>query len=448
MRIPLPCLILGAALNASFSAAAQPSPETPPGVTDAAVDPLDKTRSRIAVAFEKGAPVPAETRRTLAGLSQQEPDRSLTQEQTAQRRQDIQDLTAAVDEIDKIQAGPARSRGRGSDSESAASDPAYLQGLPGRINSVSDVLKIEELHRRSAALDLYTLRGQSGRTDLTPEKAAEERKNVQKKLADSHAQQAKSQGRVARIKDPFDAAKGPGDVRQKPSSNAALTPGRGVGVLKQAVGPQTIREGVVPDLAKKDAAKNSPHPGLMFGDGDKNKRELAERVWKLSGEAVDLDAKDKGRNPLWTNVVNNMESDVVPQYLLKNTPPHMNRQLLFARETIAGCRAFGNCNQVLGGDFTPGEIADVEHFYSAAMISNGFGPVGGRIVGHASNTFYDGLLSPAVKYVRAVSSSIQGKGSWGDNLGRAWRGNLSDAEQLRTYNTAGTEFGANLPFLQ
>jgi hypothetical protein len=109
----------------------------------------------------------------------------------------------------------------------------------------------------------------------------------------------------------------------------------------------------------------------------------------------------------------------LPQFLLI---PAM-RRILYARDFITVERTYGDVNAFTHGTYHLGEIANVEHFYTAALLAL----IGGLYLSVGGSTIWDGMISPGIKMFRA--------------RGHALKGVVSDLTQLTVYDTQGAYFG-------
>jgi len=81
--------------------------------------------------------------------------------------------------------------------------------------------------------------------------------------------------------------------------------------------------------------------------------------------------------------------------------PWVSKQILYARDWITDQREFGDVNSALGGEvFTSTEIANVEHFYCAALLGSIGGPAGGIILGGIASAAWDLVISPVRKGIQ------------------------------------------------
>ncbi|MBI4061396.1 MAG: hypothetical protein HY403_08210 [Elusimicrobia bacterium] len=179
----LPVLaVLAAALSAPSAGAA-------PGPHGDAPDPLEEKRATIQKFFEKGELIPLPVRQAVVRAAQLPPEPGMTPEQAAQLKQDSADLAKAVDQAMQLQ-------------KSGALPQDFRQGeelavqVTGRVQETCLLLKIIDEKRQEEAVKLYVSRWQSGRTDLTPAKAAKEHEIAQAALKRGWERQKDAAARV------------------------------------------------------------------------------------------------------------------------------------------------------------------------------------------------------------------------------------------------------------
>ncbi|OGS01782.1 MAG: hypothetical protein A2V88_12690 [Elusimicrobia bacterium RBG_16_66_12] len=243
--------ILVAPSSALDAAAGTPAAQSP------AKDEFEQVRADLRKAFETARPVSPQLRQTLTQLAEKPAAPGAAPEETAGRQEEADELQGALEEVLALQKGP--SLPPAADQKGGVGpDKKMSSDLAKRVGKVCDIVRVDEEPRRVAALDLYLSRWQSGRADLTPEKAVEERKLAQENLKKSMSAQTGSQGRAnARLRDlaAFRSGAGPGSVGPSVAATtigAGAVPASASGAL---VGPQSVRAGVVPDLAS-----NAPKP--------------------------------------------------------------------------------------------------------------------------------------------------------------------------------------------
>lgn len=149
-----------------------------------------------------------------------------------------------------------------------------------------------------------------------------------------------------------------------------------------------------------------------------NQREgaLAQEVW---------DFAEKQRTTRDLSFPHNLLR-VLPQFLLI---PSM-RRLLYARDFITVERTYGTVNTYTKTKYTLSEIANVEHFYSAALLA----VLGGMSLAMVGSAAWDGIISPGIKMIRS--------------RGRSLLGVANDLKQLTVYDTQGAAFGCTCnPFI-
>lgn len=99
------------------------------------------------------------------------------------------------------------------------------------------------------------------------------------------------------------------------------------------------------------------------------------------------------------------------------------RRLLYARDFITTNRTYATLNSYTQATYTGAEIANVEHFYTAALLA----VIRGMYLAVGGSAAWDGIISPALKIFRS--------------RGRALRGVAYDLKQLAIYDTQGAAFG-------
>lgn len=174
-------LVLAAALLAPPAGAA-------PGADAGEADPLAEKRATVQALFEKGDPIPLKVRQAVARAAQLPPEPGMTPEQADQLKQDSADLVKAVEQAVRLQKSGAMPQ------DSKQGDELAVQ-VTGRVQETCALLKIVDAKRQEEAVKLYVSRWQSGRTDLTPEKAAKEHELAQSAL---HRGQDQQKGATAR----------------------------------------------------------------------------------------------------------------------------------------------------------------------------------------------------------------------------------------------------------
>ncbi|MGA3076537.1 MAG: hypothetical protein ABSG56_22955 [Bryobacteraceae bacterium] len=149
--------------------------------------------------------------------------------------------------------------------------------------------------------------------------------------------------------------------------------------------------------------------------------DLADRVWQLS-------ASLPGKWQLqWSHEIFNNAAW-----------PWMNKRIIWARDWITTQReADGKggveaLNRQLSTSFTAEEIADVEHFYVAALLGTIGGPAGGVMLNAVGDGIWEMLVGPVriawsctLKYgartgAKATAKSI--KDNWAQLTGPDWAG--------------------------
>lgn len=149
--------------------------------------------------------------------------------------------------------------------------------------------------------------------------------------------------------------------------------------------------------------------------------ELADYVWKLS---VTLPGKWQLQ---WSHDVFNSA-----------WWPWMNKRIIWARDWITTKReedgegGVRSLNQELKTDYSAEEIADVEHFYVAALLGTIGGPAGGVMLNAIGDGVWEMVVGPiriawgcTLKYgakvgARATAASI--KDNWKQLTGPDWAG--------------------------
>ena len=239
---PMLQVFLAAALLAPAAVAAPAAPEDAP-------DPLKEKRAEVQKFFEKGEPIPPQVRQEVARAAQLPPKPGMTPEQADQLKQDAADLAKAVEQAIELQTSADFPRSVKQGDELAVQ-------VTGRVQETCVLLKIVDVKRQEEAVKLYVSRWQSGRTDLTPEKAAKEHRVAQAALHRGQERQRAAQARISgRLRDGFGTTQRPGEM-----GGAAV--GRPGGVVDAAAlkdnRPGTapaLDKGVVPDPTKDGKPK-------------------------------------------------------------------------------------------------------------------------------------------------------------------------------------------------
>ena len=165
-------------------------------------------------------------------------------------------------------------------------------------------------------------------------------------------------------------------------------------VQRPVARPITEKRAMLPD--PQDYFYFSPHEG-----------ELAEEVWNKA-ESI------PNRSLSWPhNVMSRMPGFHIPSM----------RRLLYARDFITVERTYGDVDAYTKGKYTASEVANVEHFYTAALLA----VLGGMSFAIAGSSAWDGLISPISKLAtpsRGVLSRM-----------------ANDLKQLTFYDMEGAAFG-------
>lgn len=215
-------------------------------------------RTELSRAFEFVKPITPDLEQKLEQLRAAH----AAPEQASQRKQAVELFDPLVKDIRALQNGPDAAAPKRTVGAAGPSDDAIATGLAQRVNNVSDRLNITGESRRLKILDLYLSRWLSVRQDITPKQAAKNRQSAFQALKTSMAQQGAAQQRVAALmKILFATASGPGTLGTARSSTPAATaPGTNsmnavrTPTLIGSVGPQTVKNGTVPDLSPENKA--------------------------------------------------------------------------------------------------------------------------------------------------------------------------------------------------
>jgi hypothetical protein len=163
-----------------------------------------------------------------------------------------------------------------------------------------------------------------------------------------------------------------------------------------------------------------PTPKEYFDDP--READLADRVWTKSAQLP-------GHWELqWGNEI-----------FINAKWPWLNKRIIWARDWITYQREYDglggthSLNAQFGTDFNAIEIADVEHFYVAAV----FGTIGGPAGGPMLNVIADGSWELIVGPTRIA---------WSHGLKAGLHSFGSNWDQLVGPDTAGARFGSFYPF--
>lgn len=160
----------------------------------------------------------------------------------------------------------------------------------------------------------------------------------------------------------------------------------------------------------------APTPKDYFDDP--READLANRVWQKSAQLP-------GR---WKLVLTDEWFDSAAW-------PWMNKRIVWARDWITAKREQDGAGGVVAlntefqTDFSAVEIADVEHFYVAALIGTIGGPTGGVMLNFLGDTIWELLVGPTrIAWSYGVKAAIKSfKPNW---------------KQLTGPDAAGTRFGS------
>lgn len=153
---------------------------------------------------------------------------------------------------------------------------------------------------------------------------------------------------------------------------------------------------------------------------DPREADLADRIWQLSA-----------------TLPGKYELHSTNQWFADAEWPWVNQRLIYARDWSTYYReddqqgGVVSMNAQLGGtDFTAEEIANVEHFYVAAMIGSVGGPAGGVGLNLAAAIGWDLVVGP-------IRIAAGGKG-----LGVVWNNIKHNAVQIAGPDQQGMRFGS------
>jgi len=160
----------------------------------------------------------------------------------------------------------------------------------------------------------------------------------------------------------------------------------------------------------------APTPKDYFDDP--READLADRVWQKSAQLP-------GR---W-------QLQLTHEWFDSAAWPWMNKRIVWARDWITSKREQDGAGGVVAvnsefrSNFTAIEIADVEHFYVAALIGTIGGPTGGIMLNFLGDTIWEMLVGPTrIAWSNGVTVGIKSfKSNW---------------QQLTGPDAAGTRFGS------
>jgi len=165
-----------------------------------------------------------------------------------------------------------------------------------------------------------------------------------------------------------------------------------------------------------------PTPKQYFKDP--HEADLADRVWELSAHLP-------GHWKLQTSheIFNNAAW------------PWMNKRIIWARDWITtqreadGVGGIKSLNARLQSNFTAVEIADVEHFYVAALLGTIGGPTGGVVLNAIGDGFWELVVGPS-------------RIAWSHGIKAGLKSFVPNWQQLTGPDAAGTRFGCFYTFTE
>lgn len=146
------------------------------------------------------------------------------------------------------------------------------------------------------------------------------------------------------------------------------------------------------------------HEGQLAGEV----WEIAEKNWKRGGYEFTFPHNFLAMSPAFLFI-----------------PPM--RRILYARDFITTERTYGDVNAFTKDKYNLGEIANVEHFYTAALLAL----IGGMHFAALGSTLWDGIISPSIKVWRHRHHTWKAMA----------KGVFSDMQQLTVYDMQGAFFG-------